>query len=91
MPKIVQSVEAMSHSPELSQDPEAGCKKEELTHVDFANDQNNMERSAAEKKLVWKQDLRIVPLSAAIFLLCYLDRSNIGRCLDNVLVHGSLY
>lgn len=33
---------------------------------------------AAEKALVWKQDLRIVPLSAFIYLLCYLDRSNIG-------------
>lgn len=31
-----------------------------------------------EKALVWKQDLRIVPLCAAIYLLCYLDRSNIG-------------
>lgn len=35
--------------------------------------------TAAEKALVWKQDLRIVPLSAFIYLLCYLDRSNIGK------------
>ncbi|OTA98717.1 hypothetical protein M426DRAFT_28177 [Hypoxylon sp. CI-4A] len=35
--------------------------------------------SAQERKLVWKQDLRIVPLSAAIYLLCNLDRSNIGN------------
>jgi hypothetical protein len=33
---------------------------------------------AAVAALVWKQDLRIVPLSAVIYLLCYLDRSNIG-------------
>ncbi|KAJ7457056.1 putative MFS transporter [Mycena latifolia] len=33
--------------------------------------------SAAEVALVRKQDLRIVPLSAAMYLLCYLDRSNI--------------
>ncbi|KAE8414320.1 major facilitator superfamily domain-containing protein [Aspergillus pseudocaelatus] len=32
-----------------------------------------------ERALVWKQDLRILPLCAAIYLLCYLDRSNIGR------------
>lgn len=31
-----------------------------------------------ERALVWKQDLRIVPLCAGIYLLCYLDRSNIG-------------
>ncbi|KAK5114844.1 hypothetical protein LTR62_002001 [Meristemomyces frigidus] len=34
---------------------------------------------AENKALVWKQDLRIVPLSASIYLLCYLDRSNIGN------------
>lgn len=33
----------------------------------------------AEKALLWKQDKRIVPLSAAIYFLCYLDRSNIGN------------
>ncbi len=37
------------------------------------------ERTPAVKALVWKQDLRIVPLSAGIYLLCYLDRSNIGQ------------
>ncbi|KAL2803241.1 major facilitator superfamily domain-containing protein [Aspergillus granulosus] len=42
-------------------------------HVDDA------ELRAREKALVWKQDLHIVPLSAAIYLLCYLDRSNIGN------------
>lgn len=31
------------------------------------------------RSLLWKQDLRIVPLSAFIYLLCYLDRSNIGN------------
>ncbi|KAJ7049731.1 MFS transporter [Mycena amicta] len=33
----------------------------------------------ADAALVRKQDLRIVPLSAAIYLLCYLDRANIGN------------
>jgi sugar phosphate permease len=32
-----------------------------------------------EKKLLLRQDLRIIPLSAGIYLLCYLDRSNIGN------------
>ena len=32
----------------------------------------------ANKRLVWKTDIRIVPLSAFIYLLCNLDRSNIG-------------
>ncbi|KAG7449539.1 putative MFS transporter [Guyanagaster necrorhizus] len=33
----------------------------------------------ANKKLIWKTDLRIVPLSAFIYLLCNLDRLNIGN------------
>ncbi|KAL3460522.1 major facilitator superfamily domain-containing protein [Aspergillus heterothallicus] len=43
------------------------------------NHADDVELHAREKALVWKQDLHIVPLSAAIYLLCYLDRSNIGN------------
>ncbi|KAK4864255.1 hypothetical protein LT330_010048 [Penicillium expansum] len=44
-----------------------------------------------EKALVWKQDLRIVPLCAAIYLLCYLDRSNIGNAkILNSNTHNDL-
>lgn len=46
----------------------------QLASPDVVDDALN----AREKALVWKQDLRIVPLCAAIYLLCYLDRSNIG-------------
>lgn len=46
----------------------------QLASPDVVNDALN----ARERALVWKQDLRIVPLCAAIYLLCYLDRSNIG-------------
>ncbi|KAH6673117.1 MFS transporter [Halenospora varia] len=50
-----------------------------------------VERTAAEKALVWKQDLRIVPLCAAIYLLCYLDRSNIGNAKTlNSSTHNDL-
>ena len=42
---------------------------------------------AQEKQLVRRQDLRIIPLSAAIYLLCYLDRSNIGNA--KVLNHDT--
>ncbi|RFU32359.1 hypothetical protein B7463_g4001, partial [Scytalidium lignicola] len=37
------------------------------------------EHTAAQKALVRKQDIRIVPLCAFIYLLCFLDRSNIGN------------
>ncbi|KAJ6471432.1 MFS transporter [Mycena sanguinolenta] len=46
---------------------------------------------AAEKALLRKQDLRIIPLSAGIFLLAYLDRSNIGNAkILNVETHNDL-
>jgi MFS family permease len=34
---------------------------------------------ARQKDLVRKYDIRIIPLAAGIYLLCYLDRSNIGN------------
>ncbi|KAL2005885.1 hypothetical protein VTN00DRAFT_10378 [Thermoascus crustaceus] len=47
--------------------------------------------SASEKALLWKQDLRVVPLSAGIYLLCYLDRSNIGNAkVLNADTHNDL-
>jgi hypothetical protein len=45
------------------------------TGVDSCSDA----RTAAHRALVFKQDVRIVPLCATIYLLCYLDRSNIGN------------
>ncbi|KAK5705617.1 hypothetical protein LTR17_021521 [Elasticomyces elasticus] len=39
----------------------------------------NEQGTPADRSLVWKQDLRIIPLCAFIYLLCYLDRSNIGN------------
>ncbi|OAA47937.1 Major facilitator superfamily domain, general substrate transporter [Metarhizium rileyi] len=35
--------------------------------------------ASSEKRLVWKQDLRILPLCASIYFLSFLDRSNIGN------------
>ncbi|KAJ5824317.1 hypothetical protein N7447_006657 [Penicillium robsamsonii] len=59
----------------------------ELTSPDVVDDALN----AREKALVWKQDLRIIPLCAAIYLLCYLDRSNIGNAkILNADTHNDL-
>lgn len=51
----------------------------ELTSPQLSTERVQTERTPEEKSLVWKQDLRIVPLCAGIYLLCYLDRSNIGN------------
>ncbi|KAJ7161085.1 putative MFS transporter [Mycena filopes] len=45
----------------------------------------------AQTALIRKQDVRIIPLSAAIYLLCYLDRSNIGNAkILNSETHNDL-
>jgi MFS family permease len=36
-------------------------------------------RTKEERALVWRQDIRILPLSSATYLLCFLDRANIGN------------
>lgn len=47
-------------------------------NLDQVRVEGRRQRTPEEKALIWKQDLRIVPISAGIYLLCYLDRSNIG-------------
>ncbi|PTD11889.1 hypothetical protein FCULG_00004971 [Fusarium culmorum] len=32
-----------------------------------------------KSNLVWKLDIRILPICALIYLLCFLDRANIGK------------
>ncbi|PNY27753.1 Uncharacterized protein TCAP_02320 [Tolypocladium capitatum] len=46
---------------------------------DPALEQSTPVDAEAERRLVRKQDLRIIPLSAAIYFLCFLDRANIGN------------
>ena len=36
-----------------------------------------------ERSLVRKQDIRLIPLCACVYLLCFLDRSNIGIVLHS--------
>lgn len=44
-----------------------------------------------ERRVRWKQDMRIIPLSASIYFLCYLDRSNIGNAkVLNANTHNDL-
>ncbi|KAL4965348.1 putative MFS transporter [Aspergillus stella-maris] len=56
-----------------------GIAKTADAELAVENDVVDPELQGRERALVWKQDLHIVPLSAFIYLLCYLDRSNIGN------------
>ncbi|KAG9125754.1 hypothetical protein FRC07_006336 [Ceratobasidium sp. 392] len=53
-------------------------EKTEISSYD-QDDQALREEREAHRKLLWKLDKRIVPAAAMIYLLCYLDRSNIGN------------
>ncbi|KAK6206461.1 hypothetical protein LQW54_007754 [Pestalotiopsis sp. IQ-011] len=48
-------------------------------HLKTALTSTILTTSAEERALLLKQDIRIIPLSAAIYFLCNLDRSNIGN------------
>lgn len=63
-------------------DVEAEKNVDPLAEVESGNSgpPPDIEYTAAEERaLIWKQDLTIIPLSAGIYFLCFLDRSNIGN------------
>ncbi|KAI0817097.1 major facilitator superfamily domain-containing protein [Xylaria sp. FL0064] len=62
---------------------------EMLEHVEETQHVNS--DSVAERKLVRKIDARLMPFTALIYLLCYLDRSNIGNAkILNSTTHDTL-
>ncbi|GIJ82556.1 hypothetical protein Asppvi_001065 [Aspergillus pseudoviridinutans] len=78
-------------------EPKPNPSVEDARDVEIASDDIDEQhfdasyRSRQETALVWKQDLRIVPLCASIYLLCYLDRSNIGNAkILNQNTHNDL-
>ncbi|KAK8019935.1 MFS general substrate transporter [Apiospora arundinis] len=58
---------------------EASGQHAEGHHIKHAAVSTILASNTAERKLLWRQDKRIIPLSAGIYFLCYLDRSNIGN------------
>ncbi|EUC44288.1 hypothetical protein COCMIDRAFT_98527 [Bipolaris oryzae ATCC 44560] len=54
---------------------EVSDKYTDIQNIDAIEETN----APAVRALIWKQDLRIIPLCATIYLLCFLDRSNIGN------------
>jgi len=62
----------------VNQDRAAVADLSEKGHDVYLNQTEDEPPILAQRDLVRRQDLRIVPLSAGIYLLCYLDRSNIG-------------
>lgn len=64
---------------------EKGAPEDDLNGQTYASQGTNEERA-----LIFKQDLRIIPLCSFIYLLCYLDRSNIGNAKVGNLPTGIL-
>ncbi|KAK4503343.1 hypothetical protein PRZ48_004258 [Zasmidium cellare] len=66
----------------FNHDLETASSNEKAPHTIHEEDANvpyEGKGTAAERRLLLKQDLRIVPLSAFIYLLASLDRSNVGN------------
>ncbi|EFW99572.1 major facilitator superfamily transporter [Grosmannia clavigera kw1407] len=72
--------------------PEEGDVSKEARLTAFPSEQiSSSSDRERQRRLVRKQDLRILPLCAAIYLLCYLDRSNIGNAkVLNAATHDDL-
>ena len=66
----------------VNQDRAAVADVSEKGHDIYLDQTEDEPPALAQRDLVRRQDLRIVPLSAGIYLLCYLDRSNIGMITD---------
>ncbi|KAL6831822.1 major facilitator superfamily domain-containing protein [Trichoderma camerunense] len=59
-------------------DEDVEATKEHLSDIRDGSSLAHID-AARSRALVRKQDLRIIPITAGIYLLCYLDRSNIGN------------
>ncbi|KAM0330826.1 hypothetical protein ACHAQA_003781 [Verticillium albo-atrum] len=58
------------HDVEMHEDP----NKQEVSSIEMPQIDKDIER-----RIVRKIDMRLMPLTALIYLLCYLDRANIGN------------
>jgi len=45
-------------------------------------DKSPAEQADLDKKVLWKIDLALIPWLCLIYLLCFLDRTNIGEALS---------
>jgi hypothetical protein len=59
-------------------DPEKECDHETVEDVKSQSSVPELDR-AAEKRLLWKLDIHVVPILMFLFLLAFLDRINIGN------------
>ncbi|CAG8783214.1 26806_t:CDS:2, partial [Racocetra persica] len=56
-----------------------GKKEERLSGNSDLKDKFEIVTSVKEKTLLWKIDLRLIPLFTLIYTICFLDRVNIGN------------
>lgn len=59
-------------------DAEKDAGQETIEHVKSAHSSSTSDGSA-EKRLLWKLDIHVVPILMLLFLLAFLDRINIGN------------
>lgn len=72
---VFEKASTQSHTPKMDGHDEKQCIDVETTATTFENTID----PAAEKRLVRKLDLWLSPMMVVVFLVAYLDRSNIGE------------
>lgn len=78
---IVKEIETGTTPPEKLEG--TGISVEVLRHV-LPNpdaDKTADEQASLDKNILWKVDQNLIPWLCLIYLLCFLDRTNIGRSI----------
>ena len=60
-------------------DEKDNCTHSTIEDVKVSSFPGNEVDRAAEKRLLWKCDLHVVPILTVLFMLAFLDRINIGN------------
>lgn len=56
-----------------------GAEKGPVTYDDHATTLDNYIDREAERKLVWKLDLWLLPIVTLAYMACFIDRASIGN------------
>ncbi|KAI1741593.1 hypothetical protein F4680DRAFT_69908 [Xylaria scruposa] len=70
--------QTMSSEPEITASPRLGASVDKLRSASPASPELKID-SALERRVVRKIDLHLIPLVMSLYLVAFLDRSNIGN------------
>ncbi|KAL8899833.1 MAG: hypothetical protein Q9207_005999 [Kuettlingeria erythrocarpa] len=78
---VAGGLESLGHG-ELPPDPDAGLSEEErarIVRIAREPDAPSFADNAQDRRLLWQLDLRLIPWLCLLYLISFLDRTNIGN------------